>query len=169
MLNTIADVDLEDHKGESTQDNFSKITKTIVDVKKCMMSSKVAHLLNSLLKNKQSSCGPTKSVAYTQWTQFLDLGVNPVICSHYKLNSSELFYGRIGIAPAHHSILSAQIDGTITARAQEKAVENYFNNPECEVLIASIAAAGTVLNITCTNMVYLMVRGPSNSTVTFGH
>ncbi|MBW0544805.1 hypothetical protein O181_084520, partial [Austropuccinia psidii MF-1] len=62
----------------------------------------------------------------------------------------------IGIALAHHSILSARIDGTITARAQEKALENFFNNPECEVLIASIAAAGTGLNITCANMVYLM-------------
>ncbi|MBW0549484.1 hypothetical protein O181_089199, partial [Austropuccinia psidii MF-1] len=65
----------------------------------------------------------------------------------------------IGIALSHQSILSARIDGTITARAQEKALENFFNNPECEVLIASIAAAGTGLNITCANIVYLMVRG----------
>ncbi|MBW0562554.1 hypothetical protein O181_102269, partial [Austropuccinia psidii MF-1] len=54
----------------------------------------------------------------------------------------------IGIALAHHSILSA--------RAQEKALGNFFNNPECEVLIASIVAAGTGLNITCANIVYLM-------------
>ncbi|MBW0542324.1 hypothetical protein O181_082039, partial [Austropuccinia psidii MF-1] len=66
----------------------------------------------------------------------------------------------ICIALAHHSILSAQIDGKITARAQEKALENFFNNPECEVLIASISVAGTGLNITCANMVHLMVRGP---------
>ncbi|MBW0545581.1 hypothetical protein O181_085296 [Austropuccinia psidii MF-1] len=100
-----------------------------------MIRIKIAHLLQSLMKNKQSRCGPTKSVVYTQWTQFLDL---------------------IGIALAHHSILSAHIDGTITARAQEKALENFFNNPECEVLITSIAAAGTGLNITCANIVYLM-------------
>ncbi|MBW0590730.1 hypothetical protein O181_130445 [Austropuccinia psidii MF-1] len=93
MLNTIVDADLEDHEGRSTQDNSSTITQTLVDVETCMMSSKIAHLLKSLLKNKQSKCGPTKSVVYTQWTQFLDL---------------------IGIALAHHSILSAQIDGTIT-------------------------------------------------------
>ncbi|MBW0510996.1 hypothetical protein O181_050711, partial [Austropuccinia psidii MF-1] len=62
----------------------------------------------------------------------------------------------IGIELAHHSILSAKIDGTITARAQERALENFFNNPECEVLIASIAAAGTGLNITCANIFYLM-------------
>ncbi|MBW0530388.1 hypothetical protein O181_070103 [Austropuccinia psidii MF-1] len=71
-----------------------------------------------------------------------------------------LFYGRIGIELAHDSILSVQIDGTITARAQEKALENFFNNPECEVLIASIATAGTGPNTTCSNIVYLMVRGP---------
>ncbi|MBW0557837.1 hypothetical protein O181_097552 [Austropuccinia psidii MF-1] len=135
MLNTIAEADLEDHEGRSTQDNSPRITQTIVDVETCMMSSKIAHLLQSLMKNKQTRCGPTKSVVYTQWTQFLDL---------------------IGIALSHHSILSAQIDGTITARAQEKALENFFNNPECEVLIASIATAGTGLNITCANMVYLM-------------
>ncbi|MBW0506477.1 hypothetical protein O181_046192 [Austropuccinia psidii MF-1] len=139
MLNTIADAYLEDHKGRSTQDNSSTITQTLVDVEACMMSSKIAHLLKSLLKNKQSKCVPTKSVIYTQWTKFLDL---------------------IGIALAHYSILPAQIDGTITARAQEKALENFFNNPECEVIIASIAAAGAGLNITCANMVYLMVRGP---------
>ncbi|MBW0593285.1 hypothetical protein O181_133000, partial [Austropuccinia psidii MF-1] len=66
----------------------------------------------------------------------------------------------IGIALAHHSILLARIDGTIIARAQEKALKNFFNNPECEVLISSIAAAGTGLNIACANIVYLMVRGP---------
>ncbi|MBW0545916.1 hypothetical protein O181_085631 [Austropuccinia psidii MF-1] len=135
MLNTIADADLEDQKGRSTQDNSSTITQTIVDVETCMMSSKIAHLLQSLMKNKQAKCGPTKSVFYTQWTQFLDL---------------------IGISLAHHSILSTQIDGTITARVQEKALESFFNNSECEVLIASIAAAGTGLNITCANIVYLM-------------
>ncbi|MBW0546828.1 hypothetical protein O181_086543 [Austropuccinia psidii MF-1] len=139
MLNTIADVDLEDHEGRSTQDNSSTITQTLVDVETCMMSSKIAHLLKCLLKNKQSNCGQTKSAVYIQWTQFLDL---------------------IGIALSHHSILSAGIDGTITARVQEKALEDFLNNPEYEVLIASIAAAGTGLNITCANMVYLMVRGP---------
>ncbi|MBW0525388.1 hypothetical protein O181_065103 [Austropuccinia psidii MF-1] len=135
MLNTIAEADLEDPKGRSTQDNSPTITRTIVDVETCMMSSKIAHLLQSLMKNKQSKCGPTKLVVYPLWTQ-------------------------TGIALAHHSILSAQNDGTITARAQEKALENFFNNPECEVLIASIAAAGTGLHITCANIVYLMVRGP---------
>ncbi|MBW0584178.1 hypothetical protein O181_123893 [Austropuccinia psidii MF-1] len=135
MLNTIAEEDLEDHEGRSTQDNSPTITQTIVEVETCMMSSKISHLLQSLMKNKQLKCGPTKSVVYTQWTQFLDL---------------------IGIALAHHSILSAQIDGTITAGAREKALENFFNNPECEVLIASIAAAGNGLNITCSNIAYLM-------------
>ncbi|MBW0542548.1 hypothetical protein O181_082263 [Austropuccinia psidii MF-1] len=140
MLNTIAHAHLEDHKGRRIQDNSSTITQTILDVETCMMSSKISHLLNSLLKNKQSKCGTTKSVVYTQWTQFLDL---------------------IGISLAQHSIISAQIDGTITAQLQEKALDNFFNNPECEVLIESIATAGTGLNITCANMVYLMVRGPA--------
>ncbi|MBW0488865.1 hypothetical protein O181_028580 [Austropuccinia psidii MF-1] len=139
MLNTIADAYWEDHEGRSTQDNSSTITQTLVDVETCMMSSKIAHLLKILLKNKQSNCGQTKLVFYMQWTQFLD---------------------GIGIALSHHSILSARIDGTITARAQEKALENFLNNPECEVLIAFISAAGTGLNIPCANMVYLMVRGP---------
>ncbi|MBW0516662.1 hypothetical protein O181_056377 [Austropuccinia psidii MF-1] len=139
MLNTIADADLEDHEGRRTQDNSPTITQTLVDLEKCMMSSKIANLLKRLLKNKKSKCGPTKLVVYTQWTQFL---------------------GLIGIALAHHSILSAQIEATITAQVQEKALDNFFNNPQCEVLIASIATAGTSLNINCTNMVYFMFRGP---------
>ncbi|MBW0533513.1 hypothetical protein O181_073228 [Austropuccinia psidii MF-1] len=53
MLNSMADADLEDHEGRSSQDNSSTITQTIVDVETCMMSSKLAHLLESLLKNKQ--------------------------------------------------------------------------------------------------------------------
>ncbi|MBW0553628.1 hypothetical protein O181_093343 [Austropuccinia psidii MF-1] len=121
MLNTIAEADLEDPEGRSTQDKSPTITQTIVDVETCMMSSKIAHLLQSLMKNKQT---------------------------------------RIGIALTHHSILSERIDGKITPRAQEKALENFFNNPECEVLISSIATAGTGLHIACANMVHLMVRGP---------
>ncbi|MBW0559760.1 hypothetical protein O181_099475 [Austropuccinia psidii MF-1] len=135
MLNTIAEADLEDPKGRSTQDNSPTITRTIVDVETCMMSSKISHLLQSLMKNKQTRCGPTKSVVYTHWTQFLDL---------------------IGIANAHHSILLALIYGTIAPQAQEKALENFFNNPECEVLIAFIAAAGSGLNIAWANIFYLM-------------
>ncbi|MBW0474112.1 hypothetical protein O181_013827 [Austropuccinia psidii MF-1] len=138
MLNTMADPDLEDHEGRSTQDNSSTITQTIVDVETCMMSSKIEYLLKSLLKNKKSNWGPCKLVVFSQWTQFLDL---------------------IGIVLAHHSILSERIDGITTARGQEKALEKFFNNPECQVLIASISAAGTGLNITCANILYLMVRG----------
>ncbi|MBW0519298.1 hypothetical protein O181_059013 [Austropuccinia psidii MF-1] len=70
MLNSMAYPDLEDHDGGSTPNN-STITQSIVDVETCMMSSKAAHLLKSLLKNKQSNSGPSKSASYTQWTQFL--------------------------------------------------------------------------------------------------
>ncbi|MBW0544960.1 hypothetical protein O181_084675 [Austropuccinia psidii MF-1] len=133
MLNTMADPDLEDHEGRGNQDNSSTITQTIVSVETCIMSSKIAHLLKSVLRQKRSNCGPCKLVVYSQLTQFLDL---------------------IGIVLAHHSILSECIDGTITARGQEKALEKFFNNPEFEVLISSIAAAGTGLRITCTNIVY---------------
>ncbi|MBW0569159.1 hypothetical protein O181_108874 [Austropuccinia psidii MF-1] len=94
MLNTIVEADLEDHKGRGTPDNSPTITQTIVDVETCMINSQIEHLLQSLMKNKQTRCGSTKLVVYTQWTQFLDL---------------------IDIALAHHSILSARIDGTITA------------------------------------------------------
>ncbi|MBW0569291.1 hypothetical protein O181_109006 [Austropuccinia psidii MF-1] len=73
ILNTMADPDLEDHQRRSTQDNASTITQTLVNVQTCMMSSKIAHLLKRLLKNKQSNCGPCKLVVYSQWTQFLDL------------------------------------------------------------------------------------------------
>ncbi|MBW0521313.1 hypothetical protein O181_061028, partial [Austropuccinia psidii MF-1] len=64
--------ELDDHEGRSSQDNSSTITQTLVDVETGMMSSKIAHLLKILLKNKQSKFGPTKSVFYTQWTQFLN-------------------------------------------------------------------------------------------------
>ncbi|MBW0570971.1 hypothetical protein O181_110686 [Austropuccinia psidii MF-1] len=73
MLNTMAHADLEDHEGRSTQDNSSTITQAYVDVETRMISSKIAHLLKGLLKNKQSKCGPTKLVVYRQWTQFLNL------------------------------------------------------------------------------------------------
>ncbi|MBW0583593.1 hypothetical protein O181_123308 [Austropuccinia psidii MF-1] len=53
MLNTIADADLEDHKGMSTPYNSSTITRTIVDAETFMISSKAAHLLKSVLKNEQ--------------------------------------------------------------------------------------------------------------------
>ncbi|MBW0461006.1 hypothetical protein O181_000721 [Austropuccinia psidii MF-1] len=62
MLKTMVDMDLEDHEGRSTQDNPSRITGPIVDVEKCMMSSKIAHLIKRLLKSKQSKFGSTRSV-----------------------------------------------------------------------------------------------------------
>ncbi|MBW0507480.1 hypothetical protein O181_047195 [Austropuccinia psidii MF-1] len=98
MINSMGEPNFKDHEGRSTPNN-STISQTIVDVETCIMSSKIAHLLKRLLKNQQSRCGPTRLVAYTQWTQFLDL---------------------IGIALAHHSFLSSPIDGKITAQAQEK-------------------------------------------------
>ncbi|MBW0490413.1 hypothetical protein O181_030128 [Austropuccinia psidii MF-1] len=145
MLNTMEDPDLEDHEGGSTQHN-STITKAIVDVETCMMYSKIEHLLKSLLKNKQLKCGSSKLVVYSQWTQSLNL---------------------IGIVLSHHSILSTKIDGTITGRGKEKALEKYFNNMECELLIASISTSGTCLKMTCSNIVYLMVGDPqfSNSDI----
>ncbi|MBW0464633.1 hypothetical protein O181_004348 [Austropuccinia psidii MF-1] len=76
VLHTMVDPDLEDHEGRSTEDNSSTIIITIVDVETCMMSSKIAHLFESLLKSKQSKFFPTKSVVYTQWTHSLDLRVN---------------------------------------------------------------------------------------------
>ncbi|MBW0478664.1 hypothetical protein O181_018379 [Austropuccinia psidii MF-1] len=68
MINTMADPDLDDHEGSSTQNKALTITQNIVDVETCIMSSKIAHLLKSLLKHKKSNCGPTKLVVYTQWT-----------------------------------------------------------------------------------------------------
>ncbi|MBW0588559.1 hypothetical protein O181_128274 [Austropuccinia psidii MF-1] len=134
----MADPDLEDHEGGSTPNN-SAITQAIVHVETCMMSSKISHLLKGLQNNKKPKCGASKLVVCTQWTQFLNV---------------------IGISLSHYSILSALIEVKLTARAQEKGLENFFNNPECEVLIASISEAGTSLKITCANIVYLMVRGP---------
>ncbi|MBW0585908.1 hypothetical protein O181_125623 [Austropuccinia psidii MF-1] len=127
--------DLEDHEGRSTQDNSSTITQTIDDVETCMMSSKISHLIKNLLRAKYQTL--------VHANQF------------FTPNGPNLL-----IFLAHHSILSAHIDGTITERGLEKALEKFFNNTECEVLISSIAAAGTGLNITCTNIVYLMVRRP---------
>ncbi|MBW0558877.1 hypothetical protein O181_098592 [Austropuccinia psidii MF-1] len=68
MLSTMEDLALEDNEGRSTQDSSSTITQTIVDVETCMMSSKIAQLLKSVLKSKQSNCGPCKLVSYSQWT-----------------------------------------------------------------------------------------------------
>ncbi|MBW0491506.1 hypothetical protein O181_031221 [Austropuccinia psidii MF-1] len=125
----MADSDLEDHEGRSTQDNSSTNTQTILDVGTCMMSNKIAYLLNSLLKNKKSKFGPIKSMVYTQWTQFLDWRVNSNMHPIPIESIWPSLYGRIGIALAHHFSLSAQIDETITAKAQEKALENFFNTP----------------------------------------
>ncbi|MBW0539825.1 hypothetical protein O181_079540 [Austropuccinia psidii MF-1] len=74
MLNKMRDADLEDHESRSTQDNSSTITQTIVDAETSIMSSKIAHLLKMLLRNKQLKCGPTKLVVYS---------------IHYHLNQSD--------------------------------------------------------------------------------
>ncbi|MBW0497214.1 hypothetical protein O181_036929 [Austropuccinia psidii MF-1] len=122
ILSTMTDPDLEDHEGRSTA-NIATITQTIVDVETCMMSSKTEHLLKILLKSKQLSCVPTKSAIYSQWTQFLDLEVNSNMHPFPIKSFLQKKFGRIVIVLAHHTILSAQINGTIMARGQEKAFE----------------------------------------------
>ncbi|MBW0473645.1 hypothetical protein O181_013360 [Austropuccinia psidii MF-1] len=103
----MADPYLEDHEGGITLDGSTPI-QTIVDVRTCIIGSKIKKTLKSFLKNKESKCGPSKLVVYSQWNQFLDF---------------------IGMVFSHNSILSAQIDGKIMARGQEKALEKFLNNP----------------------------------------
>ena len=95
-------------------------------------SSKVEALL-SILKASRRKTG-TKVVIFSQWTSFLNI-------VQHQLDEQGYKYSRI--------------DGTIKAAQRDAAMEALASDPECTIMLASLAVCSVGLNLVAANQVIL--------------
>ncbi|MBW0492992.1 hypothetical protein O181_032707 [Austropuccinia psidii MF-1] len=76
-----------------------------------------------------------RCVIYSQWTQFLDL---------------------IGIVLVHKGLSFSRIDGKTSSKKQQKALSQFSSKSDFKILLESLIAAGTGLNITWAQIVFIM-------------
>ncbi|KAF7593696.1 hypothetical protein BBP40_010988 [Aspergillus hancockii] len=103
--------------------------------------TKTKALVAHLLKTAEESKGladerPLKSVVFSAWTSHLDL---------------------IEIALKDSGITGfTRLDGTMTLSARNKALQEFQDNNDITVLLATIGAGGVGLNLTAASRVYIM-------------
>ncbi|KAE8352535.1 SNF2 family N-terminal domain-containing protein [Aspergillus coremiiformis] len=97
----------------------------------------VTYLLESADESKSlDGERPVKSVVFSAWTSHLDL---------------------IEIALRDNDITGfTRLDGTMTLSARNKAIQDFQDNREITVLLATIGAGGVGLNLTAASRVYIM-------------
>ena len=95
-------------------------------------SSKVEALL-SILKASSKKSG-TKTVIFSQWTSFLDIIQAQLEANGYKY---------------------ARIDGTMSANKRDASLTALETDPECTVMLASLAVCSVGLNLVAANQVIL--------------
>ncbi|OJD35014.1 snf2 family helicase [Diplodia corticola] len=96
-------------------------------------SSKIEALLK-ILKATASKDAGIKTIVFSQWTRFLDV-VEPQL--------------------AAAGIRFARIDGTMSALARDAALEALDSDPQCTVLLASLAVCSVGLNLVAASQVVL--------------
>ncbi|KAH8702541.1 putative SNF2 family helicase [Talaromyces proteolyticus] len=104
----------------------------VVEVDPNASSSKVDALLKILTAKGQAE--GTKTVVFSQWTSFLH-----VIEPHLQ----------------HHGINFTRIDGKLNSTKRDQAINEFTNNPECTVLLASLNVCSVGLNLVAGNQVIL--------------
>ncbi|KAE8393656.1 SNF2 family N-terminal domain-containing protein [Aspergillus alliaceus] len=103
--------------------------------------TKTKALVTHLLEAAEESKGlkderPIKSVVFSAWTSHLDL---------------------IEIALRDNDLTGfARLDGTMTLSARNKALQDFHDNDDTTVLLATIGAGGVGLNLTAASRVYIM-------------
>lgn len=95
-------------------------------------SSKVEALL-SILKASHQKPG-TKIVIFSQWTSFLDIIQKQLTAHEYKF---------------------ARIDGKMPAQARDAAMSTLESDPQCTIMLASLAVCSVGLNLVAANQVIL--------------
>ena len=95
-------------------------------------SSKIDALLHILKASHQKS--GTKVVAFSQWTSFLD-----IIQYHLGL----------------HGYQYARLDGSMSVRHRDIALQRFDEDPDCTILLASLAVCSVGLNLVAANTVVL--------------
>ncbi|KAJ5602046.1 hypothetical protein N7510_011580 [Penicillium lagena] len=101
-------------------------------------SAKVEALLRNI-RDKHTSFGsgaqPAKAVIFSQWTKMLDL---------------------VGDAFRANGLKFQRIDGQLSLHQRKAALESFGNDLECNIMLASIGAAGEGIDLTAANSVHIM-------------
>jgi SWI/SNF-related matrix-associated actin-dependent regulator of chromatin subfamily A3 len=103
------------------------------DIDENESSSKVEALL-SILGASRKKDPATKTVIFSQWTQFLDV---------------------VQVQLAKHGFKFVRIDGSMPPLARDASVAALENDPECTILLASLAVCSVGLNLVAANQAIL--------------
>ena len=124
--------DKEEIKNEEKSLNIlemnSKINRKNI---KEIRSAKIEVLMN-YLKQRENK---TKSVIFSQWSSMLDL-------ISKSLQSEEIFFARI--------------DGSLDRRNREQQINQFFQDQQCSVFLATLGTGGVGLDLTCATEVYIL-------------
>ena len=96
-------------------------------------SSKIEALLNILFASREKDPS-TKTIIFSQWTSFLSI---------------------IGSALSSRGLTFARIDGTMRPPARDVALSALETDPECTIMLASLAVCSVGLNLVAANQVIL--------------
>lgn len=96
-------------------------------------SSKIEAIAKLLVAtNKDNS--DTKTVVFSQWTSFLDI-LEPQL--------------------KNKGVLFTRLDGRMSPQKRDAAIESLFKDENCRVLLASLSACSTGINLTAANQVIM--------------
>ncbi|KAJ4221035.1 hypothetical protein NW759_007103 [Fusarium solani] len=101
-------------------------------------SAKVEALLRNISERQQrpgQNSKPNKSVIFSFWTKMLDL---------------------IGVALEDKGMKFCRIDGQSSMSQRKQAIETFGNDPECNIMLASIGAVGEGIDLVCANSVHII-------------
>ena len=105
----------------------------LIDIGPESSSSKVEAMFKILRSTEKSKPG-TKTIVFSQWTRFLDIVQAKLEIEHFKF---------------------ARIDGTMRAPARDAAMAALRDDPECRIMLASLAVCSVGLNLVAANQVIL--------------
>ena len=111
----------------------SALSAASTDIDPESSSSKVEAMFKILRSTEKSKPG-TKTIIFSQWTRFLDI-------VQAKLETENFIFSRI--------------DGTMRAPARDAAMAALRDDPECRIMLASLAVCSVGLNLVAANQVIL--------------
>lgn len=118
-------------------ESIAKLVKPAVEAdevtKVSSTSSKIEALL-SILKATRAKGDGTKTIIFSQWTSFLD-----IVQKHLK----------------EEGFKHSRIDGKMTAKTRDAAIEALDEDPNCTVMLASLGVCSVGLNLVAASQVIL--------------
>jgi SNF2 family DNA or RNA helicase len=121
------------------------------------------HVFNALMKLRQLANHPklVDSNSNVESCKFIEVSntIETLVKSDNKLILFSSFIGQLEIYKSYletNEINYSMLTGDMDAKKRKKAVDDFENNGNCKVMLISIKAGGTGLNLTAANYVLLL-------------